>query len=56
MRVESVRTALGMNVGGILPHNELAFLQEQGIQRKSNEYRLQELFHLVIESKLFLKK
>ena len=43
-------------VGRSLTYNELVFLQEQGVQLKANDYRLQELLRFVIKSDLFLKK
>ena len=43
-------------VGRSLNYNELAFLQEQGIQLRPNDYRMQELLRFVIKSDLFLKK
>ena len=43
-------------VGRSLTCNELVFLQEQGVQMRSNDYRMQELLRFVIKSDLFLKK
>ncbi len=43
-------------VGRSLTYNELVFLQEQGVQLKPNDYRMQELLRFVIKSDLFLKK
>lgn len=43
-------------VGRSLTDNELAFLQEQSVQLRANDYRMQELLRFVIKSDLFLKK
>ena len=43
-------------VGRSLTYNELVFLQEQGVQLRPNDYRMQELLRFVIKSDLFLKK
>ncbi len=43
-------------VGRSLTYNELAFLQEQGVTLRANDYRMQELLRFVIKSDLFLKK
>ncbi len=43
-------------VGRSLTYNELVFLQEQSVQLKANDYRMQELLRFVIKSDLFLKK
>ncbi len=43
-------------VGRSLTYNELVFLQEHGVQLRSNDYRIQELLRFVIKSDLFLKK
>lgn len=43
-------------VGRSLTYNELVFFQEQGVQLKTNDYRMQELLRFVIKSDLFLKK
>jgi hypothetical protein len=43
-------------VGRSLTYNELTFLQEQSIQLRPNDYRMQELLRFVIKSDLFLKK
>jgi hypothetical protein len=42
--------------GRSLTYNEIVFLQEQGVDLKSNEYRMQEMLRFVIKSDLFLKK
>lgn len=42
--------------GRSLSYSELAFLQEQGAQLKSDGYRMQDVFHFVMKSDLFLKK
>ena len=42
--------------GRSLSYNEIVFLQEQGIELKSADYRMQDLIHFVINSDLFLKK
>ncbi|MBC7816611.1 MAG: DUF1592 domain-containing protein, partial [Planctomycetaceae bacterium] len=42
--------------GRSLTYNELVFLQEQGIQLRPTDYRMQELLRFVIKSDLFLKK
>jgi hypothetical protein len=43
-------------IGRSLTFNELAFLKEQGVQLKANDYRMRELLGFVIKSDLFLKK
>ena len=43
-------------VGRSLTFNELAYLQEQGVPLKANDYRMQDLLRFVIKSDLFLKK
>ena len=43
-------------IGRSLSYNDLAFLQEQGLQLKPGDYRMQELLQFVIKSDLFLKK
>lgn len=43
-------------VGRTLTYNELVFLEEQSVQMKPTNYRMQELLRFVIKSDLFLKK
>ena len=43
-------------VGRSLTYNEFAFLQEQSVPLRANDYRMQELLRFVIKSDLFLKK
>lgn len=42
--------------GRSLGYNELAFLQENSVQLKSDGYRMQDMIRFVIKSDLFLKK
>lgn len=42
--------------GRSLTYNELAFLEEEGVKLKANEYRMQELIRFVVKSDIFLKK
>ncbi len=51
-----LKHAASYAVGRSLTYNELAFLQEQSIPLKANDYRMQELLRFVIKSHLFLKK
>lgn len=43
-------------VGRSLSYNEVAFLQERGLQLKADGYRMQDIIRFVIKSDLFLKK
>lgn len=43
-------------IGRSLKYNELAYLEEQGVSLKSNDYRLRDMLRFVIHSDLFLKK
>lgn len=42
--------------GRSLSYNELAFLREEGVKLRTNDYRLQDMLRFVIHSDLFLKK
>lgn len=42
--------------GRSLSYNEIAFLQEQGLQLKADGYRMQDVIRFIIKSDLFLKK
>ena len=42
--------------GRSLRYNELAFLEENGLKLRKNDYRMQDMIRFVIKSDLFLKK
>lgn len=42
--------------GRSLSYNDIVFLQEEGIQLRTGDYRLQDLLRFIIKSDLFLKK
>ena len=42
--------------GRSLTYNEIVFLQEEGLELRSSEYRMQDMIRFVIKSDLFLKK
>jgi hypothetical protein len=43
-------------VGRSLTYNELEWLKQAGTELKSNDYRLQDMIHFVVNSDVFLKK
>ena len=43
-------------IGRSLRYNELAWLEEKGIQLRADDYRMQEMIRFIIKSDLFLKK
>jgi hypothetical protein len=43
-------------IGRSLRYNELAFLEEKGIELREDGYRMQEMLRFIIKSDLFLKK
>ena len=46
----------GYAVGRSLTYNEIVFLQEQSLELKPDDYRMQDMIRFVIMSELFLKK